>query len=257
MQPETIADHARLVLAAVRRRPLLAAGVSIWCAAILAATIAAPNVPGGIARALGLAGATPGTSALAGAHASGGAADRARRAGAPGAVAAGRPAGAGAAGARGGATQATPDRSSVLGVTVDDAASSLLTVDGGADGVAARLVVSGAQPGSVAIMLLRVRNDGDGNAHLQLTRGAIDDLPGRGGGRLSGRLALAIADLATGDEAWRGLLGDFDAAALGSLAAGESRRWRLELRFPDGGLDGSDNAYQGAGVSATYVVGEL
>jgi hypothetical protein len=255
MQPETIADHARLVLAAVRRRPLLAAGVSIWCAAILAATIAAPNVPGGIARALGFAGATPGTSALAGAHASGGAADRARRAGVPGAVATGTP--TGATGARGGATQATPDRSSVLGVTVDGAASSLLTADGGADGVAARLVVGGAQPGSVGIMLLRVRNDGVGNADLQLTRGAIDDLPGRGGGRLSGRLELAIADLATGDEAWSGLLGDFDAAALGSLPAGESRRWRLELRFPDGGLDGSDNAYQGAGVSATYVVGEL
>jgi hypothetical protein len=224
-----LGTHAdvRIALGVLRRQPLLAGGVSVWCTAVLATTIAAPNVPGGLSRALGIAAAPQGQAAVAGAQAGGGA-----------------PAGASA------------ETAQVQGITVDSTLGATLTADGGADGVPPRLVVTRGRPGSVGVMQLRVSNTGDRDADLELSRGVLDDLPGVGGGVLSRRLELVITDPESGVAHWSGMLGDFAKTGLGSVAAGGMRRWHVELRFLDGGAHGGDNAYQGAGVAATYVLGE-
>jgi hypothetical protein len=237
-------EYVRMAVAAVCRQPLVAAGASAWCAAVMATTIAAPDLPGGVSRAVGSGGgARAGQPAVAGAQARGVASTRVGRAG-------GAPDTGGVA--PGGVS---PDTAQVQGITVDGTGSSL-TVDGGFDGIAPQMVVTGARPGTVGAMQLRVRNDGGHDVDLELSRGVVDDLPGLGGGMLSRRLELVILDAESGSAHWRGALGEFAEAELGSLAAGAERRWRLELRFPDGGVDGGDNAYQGAGVAATYVLRE-
>jgi hypothetical protein len=234
------------------RRWLLAAGVSAWCAAILATTLSAPALPRDVGRALGIGAAPHGAFGVAGAQARGGVADGADSAPTPAATIAG-----GARAATGGRSAtspapATPARSAVKGLTVTGEAGSLLTVDGGADGVAPRLVIAGARPGSVGEMELRVRNEGGRDAVVELRRDALQDAPGTGGGRLSERLRLAVVPIG-GPVGFNGALATFHSAALGTVPAGERRSWWLALRFPEGG---DDNAYQGAGVSASYTLVE-
>lgn len=139
-------------------------------------------------------------------------------------------------------------------------AGTMLTLDGGADGTEARIVVRDGRPGSVGTMTIRVRNTGAAAAPLALTRGTITDRPGPFGGLLSSRLLLRVADAGGGPIRPASTLASTGTIPLGAVPPRRSRSWTVALVFPDGGVPASarsgDNAFQGSAVDARLEVVE-
>lgn len=136
--------------------------------------------------------------------------------------------------------------------------SAALEIDGGAGGLPPALKRSNAAPGATAAMTLRIRNQTRTPVELSLRYAQLTDRPGPLGGSLSNRLILTVGDAKTGRPLYAGPPSAFASAPLGTLAPGQRRRWRLSLRFPDGGTPAGrargDNIFQGSRLSARYVV---
>jgi spore coat-associated protein N len=65
------------------------------------------------------------------------------------------------------------------------------------------------------------------------------------------KLELTITD-SGGTVVYDGVLGAMGAAAAGTIAPGATETYDFEVTFPDGGLNGADNAYKGASVEVDY-----
>ncbi len=120
-----------------------------------------------------------------------------------------------------------------------------------------RAIVTGAnmRPGDIASGSVAVANRSASPGLLFLAGSAVRDRPGPGGGLLSRRLDLTVADargqLAAGHV--RSLSG---CHPLGRIAAGEVRRFRFTVRFRAGSE--ADNAYalSAAAVDVRWVARE-
>jgi hypothetical protein len=96
-----------------------------------------------------------------------------------------------------------------------------------------------------------IDNGGDGG-HLVLSRSRLVEAPGAGGATLSSMLQLRIRDLTSGGEGivYSGALKAMPTLQLGSLPAGERRRYRFVAGLPEPGR--VDNSLMGARVRFDY-----
>lgn len=106
-------------------------------------------------------------------------------------------------------------------------------------------------PGAAAVGKVTIDNLG-GGGRLVLSRPRLVEAPGAGGDALGPALRLRIRDLTPGREAlvFSGALAAMPALQLGSLPAGESRRYRFVAQLPEPGL--VDNSLMGARVRFDY-----
>jgi spore coat-associated protein N len=110
-------------------------------------------------------------------------------------------------------------------------------------------------PGRSATGTVTLINSGAGAEQLSLAAGPAHDRPGPGGGRLSQRLRLTVADVteaAQDDALYSGSLTRLRRADLGAWRAGEQRTYRFTVAFLDSGGDGADNAFQGSSASVDF-----
>lgn len=117
----------------------------------------------------------------------------------------------------------------------------------------ALLDVEQLRPGDAAQGSVTIANAGDVPGDFAVDLSGVQDVPGLYGGRLSGRLQLTLVDVTHAQMLYAGTPAAFQRVALGRFAAHESREYLLAATLPDGGLGGSDNAYQGARLSLGLV----
>jgi hypothetical protein len=117
----------------------------------------------------------------------------------------------------------------------------------------ALLDVEQLRPGDAAQGSVTIGNAGDVPGDFAVDLSGLQDVPGAYGGRLSDRLQLTLVDVTHAQMLYSGTPAAFQRVALGRFAARESREYLLAATLPDGGLDGSDNAYQGARLSLGLV----
>jgi len=122
------------------------------------------------------------------------------------------------------------------------------------------LDVDALKPGQSQSGTVDITNTGDVAGVFSLSKDNVvdSDLANP----LSENLDLVVADIGTptvpGAAAvkYSGKLGDMPASAMGTLNAGDARRYRFTVTFPDGGVPASattgDNAYKGDNVTVDY-----
>ncbi|MEA2358584.1 MAG: hypothetical protein QOI62_1844 [Solirubrobacteraceae bacterium] len=123
---------------------------------------------------------------------------------------------------------------------------------GDSAGDGAVLTASGLAPGQSRSGEVTVSNVGDEGGEFTLSsRDLVDTTPTT---PLSGVLDLVVADVTGASPAlvYSGRLTDLGAVALGTLAQGESRRYRFTVAFPAGRSPVLDDPYQGASSSVTF-----
>jgi spore coat-associated protein N len=125
---------------------------------------------------------------------------------------------------------------------------------------AAILTATNMVPGGTATGTVIIKNTGTATGTFTLTHTAPVDTPASPG--LSKYLTLTIVD--QGDPTcvtacpaavtlYTGTVNAQPASiALGTFAAGVQHQYLYTLTFPNGGLNGADNAYQGASTSVEY-----
>lgn len=102
---------------------------------------------------------------------------------------------------------------------------------------AAVLGATGLRPGATTSGTVQIGNGGEQPGRFTLA-GAVADTPGAGGGRLSERLRLVVQDVTSPVRrvtVYTGTPAGLDSVALGTLAAGERRDYRLTATFVPGG----------------------
>jgi hypothetical protein len=121
-----------------------------------------------------------------------------------------------------------------------------------APGNAAVLVAEGLRPGDARAGEVTVTNAGDASGAFALSASDLVDTSAR----LSGVLDLAVRDVTPGRAAapvYAGVVADLRTVELGTLAQGETRRYRFTVSFPSGRPEAIDNLYQGASTAVTFV----
>jgi hypothetical protein len=115
------------------------------------------------------------------------------------------------------------------------------------------------QPGGSASGAVNVKNGGDVPATFTLAKAGLSDTPVSPA--LSAKLELEVKDL--GDPScvsscpapvtvYAGTLGAMGTLSLGTFAAESSHRYTFTVSFPEG-VNGADNAYEGATTRVEYV----
>ena len=116
------------------------------------------------------------------------------------------------------------------------------------------LALGGMRPGDSADGTVTIGNTGTVPADLLLSTSNHVDMPGPGGGALSGRLDLVITDVTNPGSpvtVYSGKLAALRRSDLGTMAPGASRTYDFNVEFPDRGR-GAENAYQGSSVSTQF-----
>lgn len=106
-------------------------------------------------------------------------------------------------------------------------------------------------PGSRVEGSVTIGNAGDASGDFRLTVEDLEDVPGPGGGELSGRLQLTVSDTRLRRPVYVGPLEGLD-VSLGTWAPDEERTYDFEVRLPDD-VAQVDNAFQASSVTATFV----
>jgi hypothetical protein len=138
------------------------------------------------------------------------------------------------------------------------AASGAVHIANSRDGQAV-FSAAGMRPGEGVSGTVRIGNDGDVAGAFSIRRGAVDDVPGPHGGRLSTRVELVLFDITDVQHPitmYAGPPAGFQAVALGTLAPGKHRDYLFAATLPDSGLPGStlvgDNLFQGSSLSLGF-----
>jgi hypothetical protein len=105
-------------------------------------------------------------------------------------------------------------------------------------------------PGDVVEGVATIQNVGEARGDFALTVTDFVDTPGPHGGELSERLLLEVFEDDGAQPIYDGPLPDLD-ADLGTWDIDEQRDYRFVVTFPEG-ASGSDNAFQGSRVTATF-----
>jgi hypothetical protein len=103
-------------------------------------------------------------------------------------------------------------------------------------------------PGRSVSGTLTLSNSGDSAAALTLSKSDLQDVMGRGGGRLSDALFVQIDDLTAQRTVYDGSLGAMEPVDLPAIPAGGSSEFRFSVTMP--AIRG--NAYQLAATSVRY-----
>jgi hypothetical protein len=114
---------------------------------------------------------------------------------------------------------------------------------------------SGIAPGGSAQGTVAIEDTGSAPVALHLRRGALEDLPGSGGGLLSGRLQLTVVELtgaATARTVYEGPLDSMPGQAVGRLEGGGARTFKFTATLPESGTSSFQNAVQGAATTVAY-----
>jgi hypothetical protein len=132
------------------------------------------------------------------------------------------------------------------------AASGALGIANSSEG-RALFNATGTRPGQQVAGAVRIGNSGSAAGSFSLRLGALTETPGVHGGRLSGRLALAVLDVSDPQRPrtlYAGAPAGLSELALGTFAAGEQRDYRITAVLPSTGVPAAatagDNRYQGA-----------
>jgi hypothetical protein len=128
-----------------------------------------------------------------------------------------------------------------------------LTLSNDKEGTAI-LSLGGMRPGDSVTDTVTLGNTGTVPGDLSLSTSNLVDIPGAGGGALSGELDLVIRDVTNVGSPVTVYSGKIDAltpVTLGTLAAGASRVYEFRVLFPDAGA-GAENAFQGSAVSVEF-----
>jgi spore coat-associated protein N len=115
------------------------------------------------------------------------------------------------------------------------------------------------KPGGSSSGTVNIKNGGNIPATFTLAKAGLSDTPASPA--LSGKLELEIKDL--GDPAcvsscpapvivYAGTLGSMGTLSLGAFAAEATHRYTFTVSFPEG-VNGADNAYEGAATRVEYV----
>jgi hypothetical protein len=116
-------------------------------------------------------------------------------------------------------------------------------------GEAAILHAAALAPGAAVAGTVRIDSRG-GGGQLVLSRPRLLETPAAGGSGLAAALRLRIHDLSGRESVYAGSLAAMPTLHLGSLPAGESRRYRFVARLPEPDL--VDNSLMGARVRFDY-----
>jgi len=108
---------------------------------------------------------------------------------------------------------------------------------------------TGMIPGDDVVGSVSIRNAGDARGDFRLSVDDVQDVPGPGGGALSGRLRLTVSQ--GGRKVYNGPLDGLD-VVLGTWEPEEERSYRFRVRLPEG-EDAVDNPFQRSSVTATFV----
>jgi hypothetical protein len=115
------------------------------------------------------------------------------------------------------------------------------------------------KPGGSSSGSVNVQNGGNVPATFTLAKTALSDTPASPA--LSGKLKLEVQDLgdpscvsscSTPVTVYAGALGSMGTLSLGAFAAGATHRYTFTVSFPEG-VNGADNAYEGATTKVEYV----
>ncbi len=125
---------------------------------------------------------------------------------------------------------------------------------------AAILTASNIVPGATATGTVDIKNTGSASGTFTLAHTTAVDTPASPG--LSKKLTMLVQDLGNPEcvsscpavvTLYTGLMSAMPTTiALGVFAAGATHRYQFTMTFPDSGLNGADNAYQGASTSVEY-----
>lgn len=139
--------------------------------------------------------------------------------------------------------------------TVDVAGETEVSLAGPGAWDVTGLRLIGAMPGTSRATNFAIGHEA-GRAVLTMELERVSDRPGPYGGRLSPKLRARITNRDSGAVFYDGPVLGMPDLDLGQSAAGDQRRVRLELRFPDGGPPAGersgDNAVQGARSDILY-----
>ncbi len=125
---------------------------------------------------------------------------------------------------------------------------------------AAILTAANIVPGNSATGTVDIKNTGSATGVFTLSHTAAVDTPTSPG--LSKKLTMTVQDL--GDPAcvsscpavvsvYTGLMSAMPLTIpVGSFPAGATHRYQFTMNFPDAGINGADNAYQGASTTVEY-----
>jgi hypothetical protein len=111
------------------------------------------------------------------------------------------------------------------------------------------------RPGEGVSGTVTIANDGDQPGRFAVHGSGVSDVPGPNGGRLSERVELVVfdvTDVRSPVTVYAGAPADFAQVDLGVLGAGQERAYLFAVTLPDGGDDGDDNLFQGAGLSLGF-----
>jgi hypothetical protein len=114
---------------------------------------------------------------------------------------------------------------------------------------------SGIAPGGSAQGSVTIEDTGTGAATVTLERGALVDVPGLGGGVLSGRLELSVVDTSGPGgprTVYSGPLDSMPDQPVGKLQPGEARTFEFTATLPDSGGAEFQNEVQGASTTVAY-----
>jgi hypothetical protein len=121
------------------------------------------------------------------------------------------------------------------------------------------LTTSLMKPGGSSSGSVNIENGGNVPATLTLAKAALSDTPASPA--LSAKLKLEVQDLGSPSCAsncpapvtvYVGALGSMGALSLGEFAASATHRYTFTVSFPEG-INGADNAYEGATTKVEYV----
>ena len=132
------------------------------------------------------------------------------------------------------------------------AANGALTLVNSKEG-AAIFQAAAMRPGEQASGSVTITNTGTVNAALTLQPEDASDVPGVGGGQLSGKLDLEIVDVTPAGApvtVYEGTLKQMGPTNVGSLAPGASRTYRFAATLKAAGS--ADNAFQGAALTTGF-----
>jgi hypothetical protein len=141
-------------------------------------------------------------------------------------------------------------------VATASAATGSLSIANSREG-GAILSATGLAPGRSTSGEVTIRNSGTVTGGFSLALSGITEAPGPGGGLLSKRAQLVVADVMAPRTVYAGPFSGLGSRDLGPIAPGEARTYRFTATLPDSGAPpsalGGDNAYQGASVRGAYV----
>jgi hypothetical protein len=114
------------------------------------------------------------------------------------------------------------------------------------------LTVDKLVPGDSDSGTVSITNTGDIDGVFSIAKTVVADSTAPGA-PFADKLELKVEDTTAGGPAlYDGPLGAMGTIDANTIAPGDSHTYQFTVTFPDGGLNGADNAYKGASLEANF-----